>query len=43
MFSYEGNRAEGTASFIDTEVAYNADLLPLDPILADFEVVCAED
>lgn len=42
-FSYEGNRAEGTASFIDTEVAYNADLLPLDPILADFEVVCAED
>lgn len=42
-FSYEGNRAEGSISFIDTEVAYNADLFPLDPVIAEFEVVCAQD
>lgn len=42
-FTKEGNRAVGTISFIDTEVAFDASLFPLDPILAEFEVVCAED
>ncbi len=42
-FSYEGNQAEGTISFIDTEVAYNGDLFPLDPVIADFTVTCAAE
>ena len=40
-FTYEGDRASGTIHFINTEVAYNADLAPLEPIVAEFEVVCA--
>ena len=42
-FAYEGNRASGTIHFINSEVAYNADLAPLDPIVAEFEVECATD
>lgn len=41
-FTYEGNRANGTIYFINTEVAYNADLAPLDPIVGEFEIVCAD-
>jgi hypothetical protein len=42
-FSYEDNSAQGTISFIDTEVAYNADLFPLDPVIAQFEITCGDD
>lgn len=41
-FTYEGNSASGTIHFINTEVAYNADLAPLEPIVAEFEVTCAD-
>lgn len=41
-FTYEGNTASGTIAFINEEVAYNADLAPLDPIVADFTVTCAD-
>lgn len=41
-FSYEGNRAAGMIYFINNEVAYDASLAPLDPIVAEFEVVCAD-
>ena len=41
-FTYEGTTASGTIHFINTEVAYNADLAPLEPIVAEFEVVCAD-
>jgi hypothetical protein len=41
-FVYEGNTASGTIYFINSEVAYNADLAPLDPIVADFTVTCAD-
>jgi hypothetical protein len=41
-FSYEGHRAEGMIYFINSEVAYDASLAPLDPIVAEFEVVCAD-
>lgn len=41
-FTYGGNTASGTIHFINTEVAYNADLAPLEPIVAEFEVVCAD-
>ena len=40
-FSYEGNTAQGTITFINTEVAWNADLKPLAPIEATFTVTCA--
>jgi hypothetical protein len=40
-FSYEGDTAQGSISFINTEVAYNAALAPLDPIHATFTVTCA--
>jgi hypothetical protein len=42
-FQIDGNKASGTASFIDDEVAYDSSLFPLDPIIADFEVVCGSD
>ena len=41
-FSYDGNRAEGMIYFINSEVAYDASLAPLDQIVAEFEVVCAD-
>lgn len=41
-FNYEGNRVDGTIYFINSEVAYDASLAPLDPIVAEFEIVCAE-
>lgn len=41
-FNYDGNRAEGTIYFINSEVAYDASLAPLDAIVAEFEVVCAD-
>lgn len=42
-FQIDGNRATGVASFIDDEVAYDASLFPLDPIIGEFVVVCAAD
>ncbi len=41
-FSYEGSRAEGTIYFINNEVAFDASLAPLEAIVAEFEVVCAD-
>lgn len=40
-FTYEGDTAQGSISFINAEVAYNADLAPLAPIKATFTVTCA--
>lgn len=42
-FHIDGNMATGTASFVDTEVGYDASLFPLDPIIGEFEVICGSD
>lgn len=42
-FQVDGNKATGIASFIDDEVAFDASLFPLDPIIGEFEVICGSD
>lgn len=42
-FQVDGNKATGVASFVDEEIAYDASLFPLDPVIGEFTVVCGTE